>query len=146
MFDIGSTELLLIVIVAVVVIGPKDLPRALYKVGQIVGKARGMARHFRTGLDAMVREAEMEELEKKWADQNRRIMQEHPSEDSSPEPSSPVMEPLPSSSSEPVTPAPAASPPPFVAQSAPVSPASASDGPPYIAAQPVPSAKGDAQA
>ena len=33
MFDIGSSELLLIVIVAVVVIGPKDLPRALYKVG-----------------------------------------------------------------------------------------------------------------
>ena len=37
MFDIGSSELLLIVIVAVVVIGPKDLPRALYKIGQIVG-------------------------------------------------------------------------------------------------------------
>ena len=90
MFDIGSSELLLIVIVAVVVIGPKDLPRALYKVGQIVGKARGMARHFRTGIDAMVREVEMEELEKKWADQNRRIMQEHPPEASS----GPAMEPL----------------------------------------------------
>ncbi|BAV65961.1 Sec-independent protein translocase protein TatB [Sphingobium cloacae] len=80
MFDIGSSELLLIVIVAVVVIGPKDLPRALYKVGQIVGKARGMARHFRTGIDAMVREVELEELEKKWAEQNRRIMEEHPPE------------------------------------------------------------------
>ena len=61
MFDIGSSELLLIVIIAVVVIGPKDLPRALYKVGQVIGKARGMARHFRTGIDAMVREVEMEE-------------------------------------------------------------------------------------
>lgn len=80
MFDIGSTELLLIVIVAVIVIGPKDLPRALYKVGQVVGKARGMARHFRTGIDAMVREVEMEELEKKWAAENRRIMAEHPPE------------------------------------------------------------------
>ncbi|RVT42032.1 Sec-independent protein translocase protein TatB [Sphingobium algorifonticola] len=80
MFDIGSTELLLIVIVAILVIGPKDLPRALYKVGQIVGKARGMARHFRTGIDAMVREVELQELEKKWAEQNRRIMQEHPPE------------------------------------------------------------------
>lgn len=80
MFDIGSTELLLIVIVAIVVIGPKDLPRALYKVGQIVGKARGMARHFRTGIDAMVREVELQELEKKWAEQNKRIMEEHPPE------------------------------------------------------------------
>lgn len=79
MFDIGSTELLLVAIVAIVVIGPKDLPRALYKLGQIMGKAKGMARHFRTGLDAMVREAEMEELEKKWAAENERIMKEFPS-------------------------------------------------------------------
>ncbi|MBB5984575.1 Sec-independent protein translocase protein TatB [Sphingobium lignivorans] len=76
MFDIGSSELLLIIIVAIVVIGPKDLPRALYKVGQVVGKARGMARHFRTGLDAMVREAELEELQKQWARENERIMRE----------------------------------------------------------------------
>jgi sec-independent protein translocase protein TatB len=80
MFDIGSSEFLLIVIVAVIVIGPKDLPRALYKVGQVVGKARGMARHFRSGIDAMVREVELEELEKKWAAQNKRILEEHPSE------------------------------------------------------------------
>lgn len=80
MFDIGSTELLLIVIVAIIVIGPKDLPRALYKVGQVVGKARGMARHFRSGIDAMVREVELEELEKKWSTQNERIMAEHPPE------------------------------------------------------------------
>lgn len=81
MFDIGSTELLLIAIVAIVVIGPRDLPRALYKLGQIMGKARGMARHFRTGIDAMVREAELEELEKKWAAENERIMKEFPSVD-----------------------------------------------------------------
>ena len=141
MFDIGSSELLLIVIIAVIVIGPKDLPRALYKVGQIVGKARGMARHFRTGIDAMVREVEMEELEKKWADQNRRIMQEHPADTSA----TPAMEPLPGSSSDPA-PAASTSPPPFVAQSAPVAPAPAADGPPYIAAQSAPAGKGDAQA
>ena len=99
MFDIGSSELLLIVIVAVVVIGPKDLPRALYMVGQIVGKARGMARHFRTGIDAMVREVELEELEKKWAEQNRRIMEEHPPEATAP------MEPLPASPAEAAVPA-----------------------------------------
>lgn len=78
MLDIGSTELLMIVVVAVVVIGPKDLPRALYKVGQVIGKARAMSRHFRSGIDAMVREVEMEEMEKKWAAENRRIMQQHP--------------------------------------------------------------------
>lgn len=75
MFDIASTELLLIVVVAVIVIGPKDLPRALYKLGQVVGKARGMARHFRTGIDAMVREAELEDLQKQWAKQNQEIME-----------------------------------------------------------------------
>jgi sec-independent protein translocase protein TatB len=77
-FGIDSTEFLLIVVVAVVVIGPKDLPRALYKVGQVVGKARAMARHFRTGLDAMIREAELEELQKQWAQENDRIMAAHP--------------------------------------------------------------------
>ncbi len=86
MFDIGSSEFLLIVIVALVVIGPKDLPRALYKVGQIVGKARGMARHFRTGIDAMVREVELEELEKKWSAQNQRILDEHPQTEALPAP------------------------------------------------------------
>ena len=127
MFDIGSSELLLIVIVAVVVIGPKDLPRALYKVGQIVGKARGMARHFRTGIDAMVREVELEELEKKWAEQNRRIMEEHPADASA----TPAMEPLPAPHQQPVVEHEA--PPPFVAQSAPVAAVSASEGPPYLA-------------
>lgn len=130
MFDIGSTELLLIVIVAVVVIGPKDLPRALYKVGQVIGKARGMARHFRTGIDAMVREVEMEELEKKWADQNRRIMDEHPAE------TPPASDALPAGMDAGVP----GSPPAFVAQSAPAasppSPAPAADGPPYLAAEP----------
>ncbi|MCH4152074.1 MAG: Sec-independent protein translocase protein TatB [Sphingobium sp.] len=86
MFDVGSSELLLIIIVAVVVIGPKDLPRALYKIGQVVGKARAMSRHFRSGIDAMVREAEMEELEKKWAAENRRIMEQYPQAEPLPEP------------------------------------------------------------
>lgn len=74
MFDVAPSELLLIVIAAIVVIGPKDLPRALYKLGQVMGKARGMARHFRSGVDAMIREAELEELQKQWAKQNEQIM------------------------------------------------------------------------
>ena len=104
MFDIGSSELLLIAIVAVIVIGPKDLPRALYKVGQVVGKARGMARHFRSGLDAMIREAELEDLEKKWASENQRIMSEHPAEADSGEAVEPSSEPARSDPDMPLAP------------------------------------------
>jgi sec-independent protein translocase protein TatB len=78
MFDIGPTELLLIVIVAVIVIGPKDLPLALRTAGRWIGKVRKVSGHFRAGLDAMVREAELEEMEKKWREQNEKIMREHP--------------------------------------------------------------------
>jgi len=78
MFDIAPTELLLVAVVALVVIGPKDLPRAMRFVGQWVAKARGVARHFRTGIDEMIRQSELEEMEKKWAAENARIMREHP--------------------------------------------------------------------
>ena len=74
MFGVDSAEMLVIAIVAIVVIGPKDLPRVLYKVGQVVGKARAMTRHFRSGIDEMVRQVEIEEMEKKWAADNARIM------------------------------------------------------------------------
>ena len=78
MFDVAPTELLLVVVVALVVIGPKDLPKAMRFVGKWMGKARGMARHFRSGLDTMMREAELEELEKQWREQNEAIMREFP--------------------------------------------------------------------
>jgi sec-independent protein translocase protein TatB len=78
MFDIAPSELMLVAIVALVVIGPKDLPRAMRFVGQWVGRARGVARHFRSGFDEMVRQAELDEMEKKWASENARIMAEHP--------------------------------------------------------------------
>ncbi len=80
MFDIAPTELLLVAVVALVVIGPKDLPRAMRFVGQWVAKARGVARHFRTGIDEMIRQSELEEMEKKWAAENARIMREHKAE------------------------------------------------------------------
>jgi sec-independent protein translocase protein TatB len=80
MFDVAPSELLLVAVVALLVIGPKDLPGVLRTVGQWVGKARGIARQFRSGFDDMVREAELAELEKKWADENARIMAEHPPE------------------------------------------------------------------
>ncbi|WP_174280146.1 Sec-independent protein translocase protein TatB [Sphingomonas bacterium] len=77
MFDIAPSEFLLVAVVALVVIGPKDLPKALRVLGYWVGKARGVARQFRSGFDNMVREAELAEMEKKWAAENARIMAEH---------------------------------------------------------------------
>ena len=77
MFDIQPSELLLVAVVAIVFIGPKDLPRAMRFVGQWVGKGRTMARHFRSAMDEMVREAEMAEMEQKWKAENERIMREH---------------------------------------------------------------------
>jgi sec-independent protein translocase protein TatB len=78
MFGIDSGELLIIAVVALVVIGPKDLPRVMRALGNFIGRARGMARHFRSGFDTMLREAEFEEMEKKWKAENERIMREHP--------------------------------------------------------------------
>jgi sec-independent protein translocase protein TatB len=78
MLDVAPTELLLVAVVALVVIGPKDLPKAMRIVGQWVGKARGMARHFRSGFDNMMRESELAEMEQKWKEENERIMAANP--------------------------------------------------------------------
>jgi len=78
MFDIGASELLLVVVVAIVVIGPKDLPLALRAAGRWMARLRRVSAHFRTGLDAMIREAEMDELQRQWREQNEAIMKAHP--------------------------------------------------------------------
>lgn len=78
MFDVAPTELMLVALVALLVIGPKDLPRVMRVVGQWIARVRGMARHFRSGMDEMIRQAEVEEMERKWTDENARIMREHP--------------------------------------------------------------------
>ena len=62
LFDIGWPELMLIGIVALVVIGPKDLPRALRVAGFWVRKARTLSREFQGSIDQMIREAELEEV------------------------------------------------------------------------------------
>jgi sec-independent protein translocase protein TatB len=77
MFDIAPSEMMLVALVAIIFIGPKDLPRVMRFVGQWVGKGRTMARHFRTAMDDMVREAELHEMEAKWKAENERIMREH---------------------------------------------------------------------
>jgi sec-independent protein translocase protein TatB len=64
MFDIGWSELAVIAVVALVVIGPKDLPKALHTVGKWVAKARSLAREFQNNVDDMVRQAELDELRK----------------------------------------------------------------------------------
>ncbi len=78
MFDIAPSEMLLVVIVAIVVIGPKDLPLALRAAGRWMGKVRRVSNHFRSGIETMIREAEMEEMERKWREQNEAIMAAHP--------------------------------------------------------------------
>lgn len=78
MFDIAPSELLLVAIVALLVIGPKDLPLALRNVGRWMGKVRRMSNHFRAGVETMIREAELAEIEKEWQQRNARIMAEHP--------------------------------------------------------------------
>lgn len=78
MFDIGADELLLTAVVAVIVIGPKDLPRALRVAGRWVAKLRRMSNAFRSGIENVIREAELEEMERKWREQNAQIMAAHP--------------------------------------------------------------------
>ena len=64
MFDLGWTELLLIGIVALIVVGPKDLPMLFRKVGQFVGKAKGMAREFSRAMDQAADDAGVKDISK----------------------------------------------------------------------------------
>ena len=89
MFGVDSTELAIVAILALIFIGPKDLPKVMRTVGYWVGRMRGMARHFTAGLENMMREAELEEMEKKWREENERIMRLHPVNADFPEPGTP---------------------------------------------------------
>lgn len=62
MFDIAWTELLVIIVVALVVVGPKDLPRLMRTAGQWAGRARAMADQFRRSFDDIARQSELDEL------------------------------------------------------------------------------------
>jgi sec-independent protein translocase protein TatB len=64
MFGIGWTELLLIAIVAIVVVGPKDLPRLMRTFGHYAGKLRRMGNEFKQQVDEAMREAELVEVRK----------------------------------------------------------------------------------
>ncbi|WP_265570033.1 Sec-independent protein translocase subunit TatA/TatB [Sphingomicrobium nitratireducens] len=84
MFGVDSIELFIVAIAALVFIGPKELPGTLRTLGRWIGKVRGYARHFNAGVEAMMREAELEEMEKEWAEQNARIMAQYPGADDMP--------------------------------------------------------------
>ena len=86
MFGVDTSELLLIAIAALIFIGPKDLPKAMRAMGYWVGRVRGMARHFTSGIESMMREAELEEMERKWREENERIMRLHPPDGHYPDP------------------------------------------------------------
>jgi sec-independent protein translocase protein TatB len=68
MFGIDSSELLLIAIVALVVIGPKELPGLLRTWGKWMAQMRGMAAEFRGHVDEMVRQSELDEVKKQLTD------------------------------------------------------------------------------
>src|SRR5215468_3979551 len=62
--SLGFQEIVLLGVLALVVVGPKDLPLLLRKLGQWTAKLRGMAQEFRTGFDELARQAELDELRK----------------------------------------------------------------------------------
>jgi len=71
MFDIGWSELLVIGIVALVVIGPKDLPQAFRTVGQWLAKARTLAREFQGHLDELMRESQVDDMKREFNEMTR---------------------------------------------------------------------------
>ena len=89
MFGFDSAEIAIIAVLALIFIGPKELPNVMRTVGHWVGRVRGMARHFTAGIEDMVRQAELEELEKKWREENERIMSLHPPDLHYPDPGKP---------------------------------------------------------
>jgi sec-independent protein translocase protein TatB len=89
MFGFDSAEIAIIAVLALIFIGPKELPKVMRTVGYWVGRVRGMARHFTAGIEDMVRQAELEEMEKKWREENERIMRLHPANADYPEPGTP---------------------------------------------------------
>lgn len=61
---IGATELMLIAAIALIVVGPKDLPLLMRRIGQFTGRMRAMAAEFRSSFDEMARQSELDELRK----------------------------------------------------------------------------------
>lgn len=101
MFGVDSSELIVVAVLALLFIGPKELPRAMMTVGRWVGRVRGYARHFTAGVENVIREAELEEMDRKWREENERILAAHPADGHYPDP---VMTALPISEDQPPLP------------------------------------------
>lgn len=65
-FGVGYTEMFVIAVVAIIVIGPKDLPKVLRALGKTVAKMRGMAREFQGHLDSAMKETGFDEVKKEF--------------------------------------------------------------------------------
>ena len=74
MFDMGWSELLLVAVLAIVFVGPKDLPRVMRTVGQYVARMRAMVREFQNSFEDLARESELEELRKQVAEMRETAM------------------------------------------------------------------------
>ncbi|MGV8996061.1 MAG: Sec-independent protein translocase protein TatB [Parvibaculaceae bacterium] len=68
MFDFAWSELLLVAVLAIVFIGPKDLPKLMRTFGEYAGKMRAMAREFQNAFEDIARESELDELRKQVAE------------------------------------------------------------------------------
>jgi len=68
---IGFSELVVLAVAALIVVGPKDLPLMMRRLGQFVGKGRAMAREFQAAFDDIARQSELEELRKEIEDLKR---------------------------------------------------------------------------
>ncbi len=67
----GFSEFLMIAIVALIVVGPKDLPLMMRRLGQFVARGRAMANEFRSAFDDIAKQAELDELRKEIEDLKR---------------------------------------------------------------------------
>jgi len=76
MFDLGWSEFMLVAIVTVIVVGPKELPRVLRTVTQAIRKVRGLASEFHSTMEEMAREAEVDELTKQIRQANKADMEQ----------------------------------------------------------------------
>ena len=85
MFGVDTSEFLVVAVLALLFIGPKELPRVMMTIGRWVGRARGYARHFTAGIENVMREAELEEMDRKWREQNQAILAQYPAEHYYPE-------------------------------------------------------------
>lgn len=76
MLDIGWPEMLLVLVLALMVIGPADLPKAMHGLGKMMRKLRLMSRAFQDSLDELVREAEIDDIKKQAREAQQKLIED----------------------------------------------------------------------